>query len=398
MEKDQLGMMLALGLGGIGSTLQGRDPQQNPMFPMLLEQQQKRKEDEKNRTLFAGMSGGGGVPGTQTAGLGGASGGGGGGNLNALQHATPNERLAFETHVKMGNWEKALGVVEDIKEPDDPLMQVRNLGTGKPELVPTSIVEKNPERYIKSGTLAGGARKAADEGNVPNTLEHQQRTKYYNEKPSMSVTQSVGDTTVKNIEPTKAVETGLQKDLISASDSLSKLKAIQGMVADNPEFLEVGTQWEQTAQSVARRLGWKPEEATVRYREHFADFSASVSAMLNQYINDLSGAAVSPEEAERLLKTVASMGDDIDTFNGKMRSMMRTLSVKTAHRTYALQHNLITEQATYGDLIFALPDNQFKKRFVAETETQRDLLIEEGLNKDDAWVQAKREMRQKYGL
>lgn len=113
MENKDLGMMLALGLGGIGSTLQGRDPQQNPMFPMMLKQQQQQKEQEKYQAMLAELYPSG-TPGPQIASsaAGGASAPIGQplppGLLPILKNATPEEgrRLLQDYRLKQLDPEK----------------------------------------------------------------------------------------------------------------------------------------------------------------------------------------------------------------------------------------------------------------------------------------------------
>jgi hypothetical protein len=152
---------------------------------------------------------------------------------------------------------------------------------------------------------------------------------------------------------TKSTQTGLQKDIVQAEDGLARIREIEA--AWDPSFLtyvprfeawKTGLQAKSKGIPVLEWIGEQFGEPDRQLARRYAAFMGRSWRMLNEYISDISGAAVSPSEAERLMNALPNPGtgildgDDPYEFWQKLQDTNRELKKVVARKTYALQNGL----------------------------------------------------------
>jgi hypothetical protein len=131
----------------------------------------------------------------------------------------------------------------------------------------------------------------------------------------------------------------LDKKTIDATNHIARLKTIeQGF---DPKFLEIPTRLKMLGSSWGAKTGIaglrpNPEQAQDLYR--YADFRRSTIENMNRMLNELSGAAVSPQEAERLRASQPDAGtgvfDGDDPVSFQAKSKANILDQKRAIARY----------------------------------------------------------------
>jgi hypothetical protein len=133
--------------------------------------------------------------------------------------------------------------------------------------------------------------------------------------------------------PTMAARTAIQGDMRATSATADSLNsALQGF---RPEFLTLQKQWVDVPIAKLReKVTGRPEEdANLRA---YADWAASTSRFLTDYIKEKTGAQFSNKEAERLLDGIPNMNDSISSYAGKVDSVMRELRMATIRNALML--------------------------------------------------------------
>jgi len=138
-----------------------------------------------------------------------------------------------------------------------------------------------------------------------------------------------------------------QQQLINARAGLSRLQAIQNSF--NPEFLTAGSKFNNLITNTIKSK-INPENLSAEQRQELEDFSrfrADSVRNLNNYIKEITGAQISPEEADRLISGLPNAGtktgltgilegDDAITFKGKLDSITSELKLAIARSSLNL--------------------------------------------------------------
>lgn len=207
-----------------------------------------------------------------------------------------------------------------------------------------------------------------------------------------------GVTTNVNFPDAIALTTGTateaQKSVLDAQASLARLDTIAA--GFKPEFLTLRTQAGVEIDAFRERVlepfgvaGLDPEERA-RLSE-YATFQRDTINNLSLFVQSLSGAAVTPQEAERLGKSVPEMGDAPTEFQSKMNASIRDNRRAIARYNFALRNGLDPLDSGIAlDGIDALIDQTGQQLL--------DQLMAGGMSREDALPMVAEELKRQFGL
>lgn len=123
--------------------------------------------------------------------------------------------------------------------------------------------------------------------------------------------------------PTKAVQTDLQKSIISADNQAAALG--QTMQKFDPSFLTIPTQTLMAFQTGVEKLTGVPVGDAAKAKKYYEFRRNSVDG-LNRYINEITGAAVGVKEEVRIREAFPDAYKDSPTqFQAKLRETVRSI-------------------------------------------------------------------------
>ena len=150
-------------------------------------------------------------------------------------------------------------------------------------------------------------------------------------------------TTNLNVDLTTGTATDIQKSAIDSQAAMARLDTMAS--GFKPEFLTLRTQMGVGVDAFRERIlepfgvaGLSPEERT-RLSE-YATFQRDTTNNLSLFVQSLSGAAVTPQEAERLGNSVPVMGDSPTEYQSKMNASIRDGRRALARFNFALRNGL----------------------------------------------------------
>lgn len=152
---------------------------------------------------------------------------------------------------------------------------------------------------------------------------------------------------------TNKTRNDLQTTTVQAREGLARLRAIKTQF--RPEYQQLGTRWSNLATAWKDKAGMSVNKADAEQLRAFSQYKAESLNNINLYIKEITGAAMSNAEAERIQKGVPNPGsglidgDSPVEFSAKLDGTMRRLSEVNARAMYALKHGLTTDQ------MFAIP-------------------------------------------
>ncbi len=135
-------------------------------------------------------------------------------------------------------------------------------------------------------------------------------------------------------ELTMAARTKLQTDMFDLEQTMTTLQGLR----DNftPEALTLFAQFGSGAMNAAERLGIPVPEGAREFLADTEGFKANAVATLSEELNRLSGAAISPPEAERLMKGFPTADDGPTKFIAKIEATIGRLENLHARKAFIL--------------------------------------------------------------
>lgn len=118
----------------------------------------------------------------------------------------------------------------------------------------------------------------------------------------------------------KSTQGKLEAAIIRASDGLQRLRQIEATYA--PEFLTRWSKAKMLAWEEAERWGYPLDQQTRQDMARFTYFKTDTMHNLSLTLNELSGAAISPHEYERLKQSAPQMGDSPTVFLAKLQRVI----------------------------------------------------------------------------
>lgn len=162
---------------------------------------------------------------------------------------------------------------------------------------------------------------------------------------------ATGTQTAGSADLTKKTMGQLEGDEIDIRNMLSRIDNIDASF--DPEYLEWGTQIDNWWLAVRDKSGgeilgkWTPEflgkltEDEKKQLERYTVFTSRTLNNLNRTLNDLSGAAISPAEAERIRAELPDPEKDSPTeFKAKVDDQKKRLKLEAMKLSYARQKGL----------------------------------------------------------
>lgn len=137
------------------------------------------------------------------------------------------------------------------------------------------------------------------------------------------------------------VVTNLQESIVSATDQLDRLNSI-GQSMDT-QFLEVPGRIKGGALKIKDLAGGMLGDMTPQEKDYltkFSTFKAEAAKNLSSILNQLSGAAISPAEGERLKKGIPNDEDSPTQFVAKYKSAVKDQSRAVMRANWALKNGI----------------------------------------------------------
>jgi hypothetical protein len=137
------------------------------------------------------------------------------------------------------------------------------------------------------------------------------------------------------------VATKLQETIVTATDQLDRLNSIgEGF---DPKFLEVPGRLKGSALKVKDLAGGMLGDMTPQEKDYltkFSTFKADAAKNLSAILNQLSGAAISPAEGERLKKGIPNDDDSPTQFVAKYQAAVKDSSRAIMRANWALKNGI----------------------------------------------------------
>lgn len=146
------------------------------------------------------------------------------------------------------------------------------------------------------------------------------------------------------IEPGKATRTDIEKDLRSTDARIARLTSIEQQF--RPEFLNVSNRISGAWSSIKEKFGANLDQKDKAFLSEFSQFKQTSIEQLNQYINEITGAAVGATEAPRLISAMPNPGtnpfngDSPTEFWSKLQGVTKQLKMAEARQVYALRNGM----------------------------------------------------------
>lgn len=138
---------------------------------------------------------------------------------------------------------------------------------------------------------------------------------------------------------TTATKTDVEKSLLEAQKTKENLTTqLSGL---DRRYLELPYKLKQTGMSWAGGLGIPLPAGMEADRQAYTEWAANTTATFNKYIHDLTGAALSPGEAERYAKVVPTVQDDPAAYIGKANALMKALDKQIQGKSKVLSKGAI---------------------------------------------------------
>ena len=125
----------------------------------------------------------------------------------------------------------------------------------------------------------------------------------------------------------------IEEQIVNNTARLQRVRDVAS--AFRPEFLQMGPQIRNWAASLQERMGMALTPEQRQRLEAFTEFRSRAYTELTQTLREMSGAAVTEGEAQRLLAAIGDPSRDSPTeFQAKMNNVIRTVSLANARMHY----------------------------------------------------------------
>lgn len=194
------------------------------------------------------------------------------------------------------------------------------------------------------------------------------------------------------VSPDKTTMTQLQKKIVDSQGTLDRLSVIQSQY--DPNYSTYSNQLKMWGSAKYEKLGGTLEPKNKAMLDRYTSWRALAFDHLNQYIKDISGAAVSVEEAKRLMKAQPNPQTDSPTqFKSKLDAQMLAMRMIKARAQYMVKNNISLKEAEgIMPVISTNNPTYYIKKYVKE----KGLNYYNSLKKTVSDDNQRREMTRKY--
>jgi hypothetical protein len=210
--------------------------------------------------------------------------------------------------------------------------------------------------------------------------------------PDGTVVEMGGDTSgVGPQELTKPTVNKLQETIIQSSDRLDRLN--QSLAQYSPEFLRASGLAKVWTTRVKDFAGLNVSEDQRAFLSQYAEFQSNLKNDLSLYLNQLSGAAISPAEYDRLSKS-APTGNELSPaeFEAKARATIKNASRAMLRANWAIKNGIGIQSAEQLAKIMPL------EGIDAVYEQRANQIWQELGGTPEAKAEAVRRANQEFGL
>jgi len=136
----------------------------------------------------------------------------------------------------------------------------------------------------------------------------------------------------------KPTANDLEKKIVQGGEMMGRLRDMNSRF--NEQYLTYQGQADNWFNNMKEKAGIDLGPDEQQKVAEYSAFQRDVTNNLSLYLNQLSGAAISPAEAERIGKTLPAMEDGPTKFRSKMGATIRDLSKAQARAKWALQNGV----------------------------------------------------------
>lgn len=202
----------------------------------------------------------------------------------------------------------------------------------------------------------------------------------------------------------KPTVNAIQEKQLNATESWSRLRAIEQSF--KPEYQEIetriGNKWNELVDSFSSTRKSLTPEQTAQLAE-FSAYRAEALNNLNQYVKEITGAAMTNAEADRIMKAMPNPGDGVfngdspTVFKAKLDAAMRSSKMALARYQYLSKNGF---SGGVEDMAKALP----LERMGAVIQGRTNELLKEtlsqnpGLTQQDVLPLVRQRLRAEFGI
>lgn len=206
---------------------------------------------------------------------------------------------------------------------------------------------------------------------------------------------AVGD----NLPPgaiTQATKSKAQGNIMAFDDGLARLRSINDSF--KPEYQTLGGKWTALVSSAKEKAGIPLDPEDQAYLRDFSAYKRNAVEAANLTIKDITGAAMSKDEAERLMEgmpvagTGLLDGDGPTKFKSKLDAMYKSISAARARYAYTLSKGIPLEKAPPLESM-----NGIINRRGGEIEKELRAMYPKASN-DDIRARVKGRLSQEFGI
>lgn len=188
-------------------------------------------------------------------------------------------------------------------------------------------------------------------------------------------------------------QTQVEKELLTSTAALGRLAAIEREF--KPEYQELGTRWSAMWSAGKEKMGGKLLPQEEKSLGEYSEYRRRAISNLNLYIREITGAQLTVQEADRLMKGMPNPGSGIfdgdspTEFQAKRKGLMGELRMAIARSNYIRKHGMTMDQ---------LPIEQMAPIVNHRGREIENELKQKGVKGADLAVGVRRKLAEEFGL
>lgn len=275
------------------------------------------------------------------------------------------------------------------REFSDRSALVRQFGEGSPEV----------QQFDK--TAAGTQKQTTGEFERLNAIPEAERSPEVKARLAKLTAPAAG-ITIHNIPPgnvpaTTTTLNDLQKKVMEADAGISQLET--NLANFDAQFATVGGKLKAGGIALGEKLGIKQSGPNKEYLDRFETFRSGALNTINEYIKNITGAAMSNAEADRIRKGMPDPGEKIfdgdsaTQYKAKLERVMKELRIKRRKAMYQMRNGFEPIDSAGNETMSNAQFSQQMDQRGMELERQ---FMEQGMPKADAEAAALRQVRKEF--
>jgi hypothetical protein len=191
----------------------------------------------------------------------------------------------------------------------------------------------------------------------------------------------------------KPTQTQVEKELLTSTAALGRLVGIERQF--KPEYQELGTRWSAMWAAGREKMGGKLQPQEEKSLGEYSEYRRRAINNLNLYIKDITGAALTIGEADRLMRGMPNPGSGIfdgdspTEFQAKMKGLTGELRMAIARSNYIRKHGMTMDQ---------LPLEQMAPIVNHRGREIENELKQKGMKGPDLSAGVRRKLAEEFGL